>query len=50
MGSPLGLVEKIKGMEEGDYILVATDGAMIRVMESVDGAWRAVPQMGGGGG
>ena len=48
MGSPLGLVEKINGMEEGDYILVATDGAMIRVMESVDGAWRAVPQMGGG--
>jgi hypothetical protein len=50
MGSPLGLVEKINGMEEGDYLLVATDGAMIRVMESVDGTWRAVPQMGGGGG
>ncbi len=48
MGSPLALAEKIKAMEEGDYLLVATDGAMIRVMEIVDGSWRAVPQMGGG--
>ncbi len=48
MGSPLSLVEKIRAMEEGDYLLFATDGALARVMESVDGSWRAAPQMGGG--
>ncbi len=35
-------------MDEGGYFLVATDGAMGRVVESVHGSWRAVPQMGGG--
>ncbi len=39
MGSPLTLVDKIKATEEGDYLLVATDGAMVRVMESVDGSY-----------
>ncbi len=36
MGSPSILVEKIKDMDDGDYLLVATDEAMLRVMESVD--------------
>ncbi len=35
-------------MEEKDYLLVATDGAIVRVMESVDGSLKAVPLMGGG--
>ncbi len=48
MGSPLGLVEKMRAMEVGDYLLVATNGALLKVMENVDGSWRAVPQMGGG--
>ncbi len=48
MGSPQGLVEKMRAMEVGDYLLVATDGALLKVMENVDGSWRAVPQMGGG--
>ncbi len=48
MGSPLGLVEKMRAIEAGDYLLVATDGALLKVMENVDGSWRAVPQMGGG--
>ena len=46
--SPLGQVEKMRAMEEGDYLLVATDGALLKVMENVDGSWRAIPQMGGG--
>ncbi len=33
--SHLGRLEKIKAMGECDYLLVATDGAMVRVMESV---------------
>ncbi len=48
MGSPLSLVEKMRAMEVGDYLLVATDGALQKVMENVDGSWRAVPQIGGG--
>ncbi len=47
MGSPLVLVDKMRAMEEGDFMLVATDGALLKVMESVEGSWRAVPQMGG---
>ncbi len=48
MGSPLDLVEKMRAMEVGDYLLVATDGALLKVMGNVDGSRRAVPQMGGG--
>ena len=48
MGSPDLLVEKIEAMGAGDYLLVVTDGALMRVMESVEGSWRSVPQMGGG--
>ena len=48
MGSPDLLVENIVAMGEGDYLLVVTDGALMRVMESVEGSWRSVPQMGGG--
>ena len=40
MGSPDLLVEKIEAMEEGDYLLVVTDGALMRFMESVEGSWR----------
>ena len=39
---------ELEAMGEGDYLLVVTDGALMRVMESVEGAWRSVPQMGGG--
>ena len=38
----------MRAMEEGDFMLVATDGALLKVMERVEGSWRAVPQMGGG--
>ena len=39
---------KIRTMAEGDFLVVATDGALVKVMESTRGAWQSVPHMGGG--
>ena len=42
-------MERIRTMAEGDFLVVATDGALVKVMESTRDAWQSVPQMGGGG-
>ena len=39
---------RIRTMAEGDFLVVATDGALVKVMESTSGTWKSVPHMGGG--
>ncbi len=41
-------MDRIKAMAEGDFLVVATDGALVKVMESTPGGWKSVPHMGGG--
>ena len=48
MGSPQELARRMQVMDTGDYLVVATDGAMMKVMESNEGRWEAAPHMGGG--
>ena len=48
LGSPESLVDRIKAMAEGDFLVVATDGALVKVMENTTGGWKSVPHMGGG--
>ena len=47
LGSPESLVDRIKAMAEGDFLVVATDGALVKVMENTTGGWKSVPHMGG---
>ncbi len=48
LGSPESLVDRIKSMAEGEFLVVATDGALVKVMESTTGGWKSVPHIGGG--
>ena len=48
MGSPQELARRMQEMNTGDYLVVATDGAMTKVMETNEGRWEAPPHMGGG--
>ncbi len=49
LGSPESLVDRIRSMAEGDFLVAVTDGALVKVMESTTGGWKSVPHMGGGG-
>ena len=48
MGSSQELARRMQEMNTGDYLVVATDGAMMKVMETNEGRWEAAPHMGGG--